>query len=110
MRAPDRVVTAVDDRKSVIVEVIRNARETIVLSLFRCNDTDIFDELARATKRGVKVEALMTSRAKGGKKRLRKLWDALEAAGVSPTSARASASAWSATAATSGSFGSRPAS
>ena len=83
MRAPDRVVTAVDDRKSVIVDVIRNARETIVLSLFRCNDTDIFDELARATKRGVKVEALMTSRAKGGKKKLRKLWDALEAAGVS---------------------------
>ena len=83
MRPPDRVVTAVGDRKSVIVDVIRNARETIVLSLFRCNDTDIFDELARATKRGVKVEALMTSRAKGGKKKLRKLWDALEAAGVS---------------------------
>jgi len=83
MRPPDRVVTAVDDRKSVIVDVILNARETIVLSLFRCNDTGIFDELARATKRGVKVEALMTSRAKGGKKKLRKLWDALEAAGVS---------------------------
>jgi len=83
MRPPDRVVTAVDDRKTVIVDVIRNARETIVLSLFRCNDSDIFDELARATKRGVKVEALMTSRAKGGKKKLRKLWDALEAAGVS---------------------------
>jgi cardiolipin synthase len=82
MRPPDRVVTAVDDRKSVIVDVIRNARENIVLSLFRCNDSDIFDELARATKRGVKVEALMTSRAKGGKKKLRKLWDALEAAGV----------------------------
>jgi len=83
MRPPDRVVTTVDDRKSVIVDTIRNARETIVLSLFRCNDSDIFDELARATKRGVKVEALMTSRAKGGKKKLRKLWDALEAAGVS---------------------------
>jgi len=83
MRPPDRVVTTVDDRKSVIVDTIRNARETIVLSLFRCNDTGIFDELARATKRGVKVEALMTSRAKGGKKKLRKLWDALEAAGVS---------------------------
>jgi phosphatidylserine/phosphatidylglycerophosphate/cardiolipin synthase-like enzyme len=83
MRPPDRVVTAVGDRKSVIVDVIRNARESIVLSLFRCNDSAIFDELARATKRGVKVEALMTSRAKGGKKKLRKLWDALEAAGVS---------------------------
>ena len=83
MRAPDRVVTAVDDRKGAIIDVIRNARESIALSLFRCNDRDVFDELARATRRGVKVEALITSRAKGGKKKLRKLWEALESTGVS---------------------------
>jgi phosphatidylserine/phosphatidylglycerophosphate/cardiolipin synthase-like enzyme len=82
MRAPDRVVTAVEDRKAAIVDVIRNARHTIALSLFRCNDHDIFAELAAATGRGVKVEALITSRAKGGKKKLRKLWEALERAGV----------------------------
>ncbi len=82
MRAPDRVITAVDDRRGAIIDVIRNARETIVLSLFRCNDREIFGELARATERGVKVEALITSRAKGGKKKLRKLWEALEGAGV----------------------------
>jgi len=43
------------------------------MSLFRCNDKELFDEIARAVERGVKVEALMTSRAKGGKKKLRKL-------------------------------------
>jgi len=82
MRGPDRVVTAVGERRGAIIDVIRNARESIALSLFRCNDPEIFDELARATGRGVKVEALITSRAKGGKKKLRKLWEALEAANV----------------------------
>src|SRR5262245_1915945 len=82
MRPPDRVVTSVEDRKAAIIEVIRNARQTIALSLFRCNDREIFDELARAVGRGVKVEALITSRAKGGKKKLRKLWEALEQASV----------------------------
>jgi len=82
MRPPDRVVTSVEDRKAAIIEVIRNARQTIALSLFRCNDREIFDELARAVGRGVKVEALITSRAKGGKNKLRKLWEALEQASV----------------------------
>lgn len=83
MRPPDRVVTALDERRAVILEVIRNARESIALSLFRCNDDEVFDELARATRRGVTVDALITSRAKGGRKKLRKLWDALERAGAS---------------------------
>jgi phosphatidylserine/phosphatidylglycerophosphate/cardiolipin synthase-like enzyme len=82
MRPPDRVVTAVDDRRRVILDVIRQARASIVLSLFRCNDKEIFAELERATERGVRVEALMTSRAKGGKKKLRKLWEALERTGA----------------------------
>jgi phosphatidylserine/phosphatidylglycerophosphate/cardiolipin synthase-like enzyme len=81
-RPPDRVITAVNERRAAIVDVIRGARESIVLSLFRCNDADIFEALAAATRRGVRVDALITSRAKGGKKKLRKLWSALEAAGV----------------------------
>jgi cardiolipin synthase len=79
---PDRVITAVDERRPAILDVIRRARTSIALSLFRCNDAAIFDELAAATARGVTVEALITSRAKGGKKKLRKLWTALESAGV----------------------------
>jgi phosphatidylserine/phosphatidylglycerophosphate/cardiolipin synthase-like enzyme len=83
MRPADRVVTSVDERRAVILDVIRNARESIALSLFRCNDEQVFEELARATERGVRVEALITSRAKGGKKKLRKLWEALERTGAS---------------------------
>lgn len=82
MREPDRIVTAVDERRGAILDVIRNARESIVLSLFRANDEEIFDELARATGRGVTVEVLVTSRAKGGKKKLQKLWAALEETGA----------------------------
>ena len=63
----DQVVTSVADRRSTILDVIRNARESIAVSLFRCNDAEVFAELARATARGVRVDAVITSRAKGGK-------------------------------------------
>jgi len=79
----DRVVTAVSARRSTIVDVIRNARTSIALSLFRCNDAEIFAELARATARGVKIETVVTSRAKGGKAKLMKLWKRLEECGAS---------------------------
>src|SRR5947209_17008155 len=82
-RPPDRVVTAVSARRSTVVDVIRNARDSIALSLFRCNDPEIFAELARATARGVKIEALITARAKGGKEKLRKLWKRLTECGAS---------------------------
>jgi cardiolipin synthase A/B len=83
MRPPDRVVTSVAERRTAIIDVIRGARESIVVSLFRCNDDEIFEELGQATQRGVRVEALITSRAKGGKKKLRKLWTSLEETGAS---------------------------
>jgi cardiolipin synthase len=79
---PDRVVTSVADRRNTIVDVIRNARRTIALSLFRCNDLQVLMELAHATARGVQVEALVTSRAKGDKNKLKKLWAALEQTGA----------------------------
>ena len=62
--------------------IIAGARERLVLSLFRCNDFGVLDALAAALERGVKVEAILTKRAKGGKKRLRKLWEALEEMGA----------------------------
>ncbi len=82
MKSTDRVVTSVEDRRGAVVDLIRSARESIALSLFRCNDDDIFEELAQATKRGVRVDALVTSRAKGGKKKLQKLWTRLQRAGA----------------------------
>ncbi len=78
-----RIVTAVAERRDVILDVIRRARHEIALSLFRCNDAAVFAGLADAVRRGVAVNALVTSRAKGGQKKLKKLWDALQATGAS---------------------------
>jgi phosphatidylserine/phosphatidylglycerophosphate/cardiolipin synthase-like enzyme len=81
-QARDAVVTAPDDRRAIVVQTIQQARERLVLSLYRCNDQAIFDELKRAGARGVRVDVLVTSRSGGGRKRLRKLWRALEETGV----------------------------
>jgi hypothetical protein len=82
LRHPDRVITDPDERLDAVLDVIRQARERIELSLFRANEKAVFDELARAVERGVDVEVLVTSRAKGGKKKMKKLWRALEATGA----------------------------
>jgi phosphatidylserine/phosphatidylglycerophosphate/cardiolipin synthase-like enzyme len=79
---PDRFVTAVDERRPAIIDVIRRARRRLTLSLFRCNDSEILAELAAAVARGVTVEVLVTSRAKGGRKKIEKLWRALEQTGA----------------------------
>jgi cardiolipin synthase len=79
---PDRLIVSVDDRRPALLEVIGQARRRITLSLFRCNDAAVFQALKAAVDRGVEVEALVTSRAKGGKKKMAKLWRALEATGA----------------------------
>ena len=81
-RPHDRVITSVAERRSTLLSVIRHARKRIMLSLFRCNDADVVAELGRAVDRGVDVEVLLTSRAKGDKKKLRKMWSAIEATGA----------------------------
>jgi len=78
----DRLVTSVEERRAALIEVIRGAKTRITLSLFRCNDEEVLDELAAAAARGVVVEVLVTSRLKGGRKRLRKLWRALADTGA----------------------------
>jgi phosphatidylserine/phosphatidylglycerophosphate/cardiolipin synthase-like enzyme len=79
----DRLIVSVEQRREVVLDVIRNAKRRITLSLFRCNDDEVFTELASAAQRGVAVEGLVTSRAKGGKKKLAKLWSKLEQTGAS---------------------------
>jgi len=79
---PDRLIVSVDDRRPALLEVIGQARRRITLSLFRCNDAAVFQALKAAVDRGVEVEALVTSRAKGGKKKMAKLWRALEETGA----------------------------
>jgi len=79
---PDRLILAVDARRQAVIDVIRRARREITLSLFRCNDEEIFHELAAATARGVDVDVLVTFRSKGSARRRQKLWDALERTGA----------------------------
>lgn len=84
-RVPDRVVIAVADRRTTVIDIIRNAKRHIALSLFRCNDDAIFAELAAAAARGVVVDVITTSRAKGGRKKLAKLRESLDATGATVT-------------------------
>jgi len=79
----DRLVLAPNQRRDAILEVIRSARERLRLSLFRCSDYRIVDELAEAALRKVRVEALLTPRAKGEEaKRLKELGTVLESMGA----------------------------
>jgi cardiolipin synthase len=77
----DRIFIDPAERRQAMLDVIDSARSRLVLSLFRCNDFGVLDALASSLERGVKVEAILTKRAKG-KKRLRKLWEALEEIGA----------------------------
>jgi cardiolipin synthase len=81
-RSTDRFVFTPEDRLPAVLAVIGSSRKRLCLSLFRCDDFDILDALAAALQRGVKVEVLVTSRAKGWTKRLRELWDVLEGMGA----------------------------
>jgi phosphatidylserine/phosphatidylglycerophosphate/cardiolipin synthase-like enzyme len=78
----DRVFIEPAARRQAMLDVIANARQRLVLSLFRCNNPDVLDALAAALGRGVRVEAILTKRANRGKRRLRKLWAALERMGA----------------------------
>src|SRR5215813_11866158 len=75
---PDRIVVAPPARRECILDAIHGAQSQITLSLFRCTDKAVFGELAAAVDRGVDVQVLVTSRVKGGKKKLKKLWNRLE--------------------------------
>jgi cardiolipin synthase len=78
----ERVYVDPGARRQAMLDIIGAAHERLFLSLFRCNDSTVLDSLAAALERGVKVEAIVSKRAKGGKKRLRKLWEALEEMGA----------------------------
>jgi phosphatidylserine/phosphatidylglycerophosphate/cardiolipin synthase-like enzyme len=69
----DRVVATPAECRAAILEVIRSAKREIRISLFRCNDDEIFTELASACRRGVSVNAIVTTRAAGGGAKLEKL-------------------------------------
>jgi phosphatidylserine/phosphatidylglycerophosphate/cardiolipin synthase-like enzyme len=75
------VIVAPPRRQPAVVEAIRGARERLGLSLFRCDDPLVFVALREAVERGVAVDVVLTSRARGRRK-LQRLWDALESTGA----------------------------
>jgi len=80
--AKEKLVLDPVERKAALLGVIGAAKRRLILSLFRCDDFSVLDALAAALERGCEVEAVLTKRAKGGKKRLKKLWGALEEMGA----------------------------
>jgi phosphatidylserine/phosphatidylglycerophosphate/cardiolipin synthase-like enzyme len=80
--AKEKLVLDPAERREALVSVIGSAKLRLVLSLFRCDDFAVLDALASALERGCEVDAILTKRAKGGKKRLKKLWGALEEMGA----------------------------
>jgi len=79
---PDQVVLAIEERREAIVQVIRSARKTLLISLFRCTDVQILDAIGEARNRNVDVRLILTPRARGWEKRLKELTAYLQSMGV----------------------------
>lgn len=79
---PERIILAPEERRPAVLGVIRSARTRLLLSIFRCTDFKLLDELAEAHRRNVQVQVLLTRRAKGWKRRLKELQAYLEALGA----------------------------
>jgi len=80
---PDLLILSPAERRDTLLHVIRGARKRLVLSLFRCDDEKVLEELSEALERNVKVEALLTRRAKGWERKLKDLHRSLEDLGAS---------------------------
>lgn len=78
----ERVICAPEDRRPVLLDVIRSAQERLILSVFRCDDRAIIDALAEAVRRRVEVRALLTGRARGSKQHLKHLYLLLKELGA----------------------------
>jgi cardiolipin synthase A/B len=78
----ERLIVAPDQRRPAVLDAIALANRRIVLSMFRCTDFEVMDALADALGRKVKVELLLTQRAKGWEKKIRDLGLYLESMGA----------------------------
>jgi len=70
----DDVVVAPTERRDAVLRVIGAAQTRLILSMFRCDVIEVLDALAGAVRRNVRVEILITGRAKGWQERLQRLW------------------------------------
>jgi phosphatidylserine/phosphatidylglycerophosphate/cardiolipin synthase-like enzyme len=78
----DKVSIKPKARRQAVRDFIRSARASLLVSVFRCDDLSILHELGEAVARGVRVEVLVTGRAKGWSKRLGPLAGCLQRMGV----------------------------
>ena len=78
----DQLVLAPAARRDAVLQLMRSAQRRLALSLFRCDDFSILDEVAAAVKRNVAVQVLMTRRARGWKRRLEELGALLRSIGA----------------------------
>jgi cardiolipin synthase A/B len=78
----DRVVCKPEKRRKAVLELIRSARQSLLLSIFRCDDVEVLGALADAVARGVDVQILITQRARGWGKKLAALTDLLRHLGA----------------------------
>jgi cardiolipin synthase len=78
----ENLVLNPDQRRDAVIGVIRAARRHLAVALFRCTDLAILNELAAAVSRGVRVEVLLSARARNWSKKLQLLATLLRGAGV----------------------------
>ena len=78
----DRLLLAPAARRDAVIQLMRSAERELLLSMFRCDDFTIVDELASAVKRGVNVRVLITKRARGWKEKLKDLTALLRSLGA----------------------------
>src|ERR1035441_9893552 len=79
---PDQVILAIKQRREAVLQVIRGARQRLLISVFRCTDVAVLDAIGEALNRKVDVRFLMTPRARGWEKRLKALGSYLESMGA----------------------------
>ena len=68
-----KLIIEPDDGIEPLLAAIQNAKKTINIAIFRFDRTDVEKALVAAIQRGVKVNALVAFRNRGGQKHLRKL-------------------------------------
>jgi cardiolipin synthase A/B len=81
----DRIVIEPAERRQAVLRIIRGARKRLGLTIFRCNDAEVLDEVRIAIARGVVVDVLLTRRASGWRRRLDELRGRLEHMGATVT-------------------------
>jgi cardiolipin synthase len=77
-----KVIVEPDDGPSPLLSLLKAARKTIELAIFRFDRSDMENTLKASVARGVKVTALIADVNRGGEKNLRKLETSFLQAGI----------------------------